>query len=118
MVELTVGSKTLPTAFFVVESKGAYNVLLGRDWIHANCCVPSTMHQKILQWDGDKVEVVTADSSAHVAIADATFGECQCLSGQALEDCDFLSASKSGFKPVLINRQSESNVGFLQCMLN
>jgi hypothetical protein len=29
--ELTVGSKTLPTAFFVVEEKGRYNILLRHD---------------------------------------------------------------------------------------
>jgi hypothetical protein len=44
-VELTIGSKTLPTTLFIVDGKGTYNVLLGRDWIHANYCVPSTMHQ-------------------------------------------------------------------------
>jgi len=43
-VELTISSKTLPTTFFVISEKGAYNLLLGRDWIHANCCIPSTMH--------------------------------------------------------------------------
>jgi len=43
-VELTIGSKTLLTTFFVISGKGAYNLLLGRDWIHANCCIPSTMH--------------------------------------------------------------------------
>jgi hypothetical protein len=37
-VDLTVGGKTVPTSFFVVNSKGSYTVLLGRDWIHANCC--------------------------------------------------------------------------------
>ena len=30
-IELTIGSKTLPTTFFVVNGKGAYNLLLGRD---------------------------------------------------------------------------------------
>jgi hypothetical protein len=44
-VELTIGSKTLPTTFFIINGKGAYNLLLQRDWIHVNCCVPSTMHQ-------------------------------------------------------------------------
>jgi hypothetical protein len=44
-MDLMIGSKTLLTTFFVIESKGAYSLLLGRDWIHANCCVPSTMHQ-------------------------------------------------------------------------
>ena len=57
-VELTVGWKTIPTSFFIVNSKSTYTVLLGRDWIHANCCVPSTMHQCLVQWDGDEVEVV------------------------------------------------------------
>jgi hypothetical protein len=32
-VDLTIGNKTIPTSFFVINSKGAYNVLLGRDWI-------------------------------------------------------------------------------------
>jgi hypothetical protein len=47
-VELTVGSKTLSTAFFVAEIFGNYNVILGRDWVHANQCVPSTMHQFLI----------------------------------------------------------------------
>jgi hypothetical protein len=48
-VDLTVGGKTVPTSFFVVNSKGSYTVLLGRDWIHANCCIPCTMHQCLIQ---------------------------------------------------------------------
>ncbi|KAK1633081.1 hypothetical protein QYE76_007396 [Lolium multiflorum] len=44
-VDLTVGRKTIPTTFFIVDSKSTYVVLLGRDWIHAMCCIPSTMHQ-------------------------------------------------------------------------
>lgn len=61
--ELTVGSKTLPTSFFVVDGKSSYTVLLGRKWIHANCCIPSTMHQMLLQWDGDRVETIQADAT-------------------------------------------------------
>jgi predicted aspartyl protease len=30
-VDLTMGSKTVPTSFFIVSSKGMYTVLLGRD---------------------------------------------------------------------------------------
>jgi hypothetical protein len=56
--EVTVGRKTVPTAFFVVDVKEHYNVLLRRDWIHANECVPSTLHQCVIQWIGDEVEVV------------------------------------------------------------
>jgi hypothetical protein len=44
-MDLTVGSKTVPTSFFIVSSRSTYTILLGRDWIHANCCIPSTMHQ-------------------------------------------------------------------------
>jgi hypothetical protein len=57
-VDLMIGSKTLLTTFFVIEGKGAYSLLLGRDWIHANCCVPSTMHQQLIQWVDDDIEVV------------------------------------------------------------
>ena len=47
-VDLTIGSKTLPTTFFVINGKSSYSLLLGRDWIHANCCIPSTMHQCLI----------------------------------------------------------------------
>ena len=43
-VDLMIGSKTLPTTFFVINGKGSYSTLLGRDWIHPNCCIPSTMY--------------------------------------------------------------------------
>jgi hypothetical protein len=48
-VDLTVGKKTILTSFFIVNSKSTYNILLGRDWIHANYCIPSTMHQCLIQ---------------------------------------------------------------------
>ena len=70
-IELTIGSKTLPMTFFVISGKGAYNLLLGRDWIHANCCVPSTMHQCLVQWVGDKIEIVPGDSSYVIASAES-----------------------------------------------
>jgi hypothetical protein len=43
-MELTIGSKSLAMAFFVVEVQGKYSIILGRNWIHTNCCVPSTLH--------------------------------------------------------------------------
>ena len=70
-VDLTIGSKTLPTTFFVINGKGSYCLLLGRDWIHANCCIPTTMHQCLIQWVDDAVEIVSADSSFSVASAEA-----------------------------------------------
>jgi hypothetical protein len=67
--ELTVRSKTVPMAFFVVDVKGCYNVLLGRDWIHANEYVPSTLHQCVIQWVGDKVDVIQADEGGGGLVA-------------------------------------------------
>ena len=74
-VELTIGSKTLLTTFFVIDGKGSYSLLLSRDWIHANCCVPSTMHQCLIQWHEDDVELVRTDKSMGIAIADLVFWE-------------------------------------------
>nr|CAD1831609.1 unnamed protein product [Ananas comosus var. bracteatus] len=59
--ELIVGSKTLRTAFFVVDASSCYNLLLGCDWIHTNECVPSTLHEKLFQWIEDRVEEVMAE---------------------------------------------------------
>jgi hypothetical protein len=67
--DLTVGNKTIPTSFFIVNSWSTYNILLGRDWIHANCCIPSIMHQCLIQWDGDEVQVVHADDSIEISHA-------------------------------------------------
>jgi hypothetical protein len=84
-LDLMIGSKTLLTTFFVIEGKGAYSLLLGRDWIHANCCIPSTMHQKLVQWVDDDIEVVQADDSVSVANVEPAFWEYQgidCFSGK------------------------------------
>ena len=48
LMELTVGSKTIATAFFVSEVQGNFSRILGRDWIHDNQCVPATS----LRWTG------------------------------------------------------------------
>jgi hypothetical protein len=71
-MELTVGSKTLATAFLITEMQGNYSVILGRDWIHANCCIPSTLHHFLIYRVGDDVEVVHTDTSAFVAMADSS----------------------------------------------
>ncbi|GKV11259.1 hypothetical protein SLEP1_g22525 [Rubroshorea leprosula] len=66
-VALTVGSKTSMSAFFVVDSSATYNALLGRDWIHSNWCVPSTLHQRLIFWNGGKTEVVYVDNRPFLA---------------------------------------------------
>jgi hypothetical protein len=84
-VDLMIGPKTLLTTFFVIEGKGAYSFLLGRDWIHANCCIPSTMHQQLVQWVDDEVEVVQEDDSVSVANVKPVFWEYEvidCFSGK------------------------------------
>ena len=109
-VELTVGRKTVPTSFFIVNSKSTYTVLLGRDWIHANCCVPSTMHQCLVQWDGDEVEVVHADDSSEVSLADLNAWDAEGqepISGIALEDCDRIEVIKNGLRLVLCTGLTE-----------
>ncbi|KAK1699471.1 hypothetical protein QYE76_016168 [Lolium multiflorum] len=98
-VDLTVGRKTIPTSFFIVDSKSTYAVLLGRDWIHANCCIPSTMHQCIIQWDGDEVEVVHADDSVDISLAAMNIWEAndqEPLSGINLDGCERIEATKNG----------------------
>jgi hypothetical protein len=71
-MELTVGSKSLATVFFVIEVQCNYSVIFGCDWIHVNRCIPSTLHQFLIQLINDEIEVVHADALAYVALADAT----------------------------------------------
>ena len=115
-LELTVGSKTLATAFFVAEVQGNYNVLLGRDWLHANQCVPSTLHQQLVQWVDDEVEVIPADESACIALADSLVdwqhSSATCLSGHDLSGFDFLSATRDGFVPVTLKPVEKNRLSF------
>jgi hypothetical protein len=104
--ELMVGNKTVPTAFFVVDVKGRYNVLLGRDWIHANGCVLLTLHQCVIQWVGDEVEVVPVDDSACVLLAESPSDfqdkEVKCLTGRNLSEFDYVSVGQDNFVPVSV----------------
>ena len=118
VAELAVGSKVLPTTFFVVDAKGSYSVLLGRDWIHANCCVPSTMHQVLIQWNEDDVEIIRADTVATVNMAGPEanwpYEEARCLSRTTLGEADFVSVGKQGFtlvqrEPIAIDRAEISH---------
>jgi hypothetical protein len=103
-VDLTMGSKTIPTSFFIINSKSTYTVLLRRDWIHANCCIPSMMHQCLIQWDGDEVEVVHADDSIEISLAAMSVWDAENqepISGISLEGCDRVEATKNGVRLVL-----------------
>jgi hypothetical protein len=70
-MELTIGSKSFITAFFVVEVQGNYSGIFGRGWIHANLCVPSTLYQFLIQWIDNEIEMVHEDGSSYIALADA-----------------------------------------------
>ena len=106
-VELTIGCKSLPTTFFIINGRGAYNLLLGREWIHANYCVPSTMHQCHVQWVGDKIEVIPRDSSYIIASAESdTYERIKCLLEEAWEK-DFLKVADYEIPPIQVVHSDE-----------
>jgi hypothetical protein len=114
-MKLTIGSKSLATASFIVKVQGNYSIILGCDWIHTNRYISSTLHQFIIQWIDDENEVVHANASAYIALVDTTTdwlqGSTQCQSGKNLIGYDFLSISNEGFVPVSIKSASEAWLG-------
>ena len=102
-MELTMGSKTIATAFFISEVQGNFSLILGRDWIQANQCVPSTLHQILIQWINDEIQVVHGDTSSFITTADSsTLGvhdDIKCLLGLDLFDFELISCTKDGFVP-------------------
>ena len=93
-------------AFFVSEVQGDFNLILGRDWIHANQCVPSSLHQFLIQWIGDEVEVVHGDTSSFIGTTDSELigahDHIKCLSGLDLTDFDLISCTKEGFVSAIL----------------
>jgi hypothetical protein len=104
--ELTVESKTVPMAFFMVDVKGHYNVLLGREWIHTNECVSSTLHQCVIQWVGDEVEVVQVDEDVCITVTESQVdiqgGKMKCLTGRDLTGYNYVSIGKDWFVPISV----------------
>jgi hypothetical protein len=117
--ELTVGSKTVATEFFVVDMKGRYNILLKQDWIHANGCVPSTLHQCVIQWVRDEVEIVHADDTACIAVAEAgdgwQDGNVKCLTGRNLVEFDYVIVGKDGFVPINVKPMKAIQLENMEC---
>ena len=64
--------------------------------------MPSTMHQCLIQWHGDDVEVVRADESMSIAIVDLVFwelGDFKCLSSKTWEG-GFIRINNEGQQPI------------------
>jgi hypothetical protein len=105
-MELIVGSKTLATAFFVAETQGNFSLILGHDWIHANQCVPSTLHQFLIQWIGDEVEIVHGDALACVAVGDSSTMDnhenLKCLTCLDLSSLKLIDSTKDGFATIIV----------------
>jgi hypothetical protein len=99
-IVLTIGTKTLAAAFFVANVEGNYSLILGKDWIHANQCVPSTLHKMLLQWVDDDVEQVHADASARITVADGpilwTYETASCLTRIDFSDFQLISIDRKG----------------------
>ena len=70
-IDIIVGRKTSLSIFFVINSTANYNDLLGRDWIHANWCVTSSLHQFLLFWKIDEVEVVWANKQPFITTSNS-----------------------------------------------
>jgi hypothetical protein len=74
--------------------------------------VPSTLHQCIVQWVGDQVEMVEADEEACVAMVESQIDVqdrfMKCLSGQDLSEYDYISMGKDGFVPISVKPMTSS----------
>jgi hypothetical protein len=96
----------VPAAFFMVDIKGHYNMLLGRDWIHANECVLSTLHQCVIQWIGNEVEVVQADEDVCMTMTESQLNiqgwKMKCLIGRDLTGFYYISVGKDRFVPISV----------------
>jgi hypothetical protein len=103
---LQVTDKTVPMAFFLVDMKGRYNVLLRRDWIHTNGCLLSTLHQCVIQWIVEELEVVQANEEVCIVMAksrvDILGGKMEGLFDKDLMGYYYISVGKDGFFPISV----------------
>jgi hypothetical protein len=106
-IELTIGTKTLVVSFFIIEVEGKYSIILGKDWIHANQYVHSTLHQMLLQWVGDEVEIVHTNTSACIVMADVpvlwTYETTRCLTRVDFQiNYQFISLCRESFTRIML----------------
>jgi hypothetical protein len=63
------------------------------------------LHQFLIQWVGEEIEIVHADVSACVATVDSSSWShynIKCLFGKDILDYNFVSVSKDGFIPISV----------------
>jgi hypothetical protein len=65
-MKLTIGSKSLATTFSIIKVQDNYSVIFYHDWIHDNHYISSTLHQFLIQWIDNEVEVVHVDASTYI----------------------------------------------------
>jgi hypothetical protein len=68
------------------------------------------MHQCLIQWHGDTMEIVHADASFSITTADSEiwgFDGVECISGKVWEG-NFLKVSDYGIKPIQVIGSEES----------
>ena len=68
-IQLQVGSRSMRTTISVIDSTSNYNVLLERDQIHLNGCVPASLHPALIFMTGNEqdarkgMEIFWADAN-------------------------------------------------------
>ena len=61
ILKIRVGTKIAYTGFFIVESGTNYNAIRGRNCLHHNYAIQSSLHQVLIVWNGDTYEMVQAN---------------------------------------------------------
>ncbi|KAM1415534.1 hypothetical protein ACFX2I_007174 [Malus domestica] len=62
LLTVNIAGRTHMTIFFIVDSKTEHNALLDRDWIHQTSCIPSSLYQMLVFWDGKSIIIHPTDS--------------------------------------------------------
>lgn len=72
----------------------------------ANQCVPSSLHQMLIQCVSHDVETAHEDASAYMAMVDALvlgiYDSVKCLIGIDFSDCQFINVCKEGLIPIML----------------
>jgi hypothetical protein len=71
-----------------------------------NECVPPTLHQCVIQWADDEVEMVQAEEDVCIAMIESQVdihgGKMKCLTSKDLLRYDYVSIGKDGFVPISV----------------